>query len=46
MVHCNILSMNNKVIGYQSVIAFDEDFTILPEGLDDFFNLSLNEPWN
>jgi hypothetical protein len=38
MVRYKTISMNGIVTGYQIVIAFDEDFTLLPEGLDDFMN--------
>lgn len=38
MVRYKAISMNSKETGYQIVIAFDEDFTVLPEGLDDFMN--------
>jgi len=38
MVRYKTISVNGKATGYQIVIAFDEDFTVLPEGLDDFMN--------
>lgn len=44
MVHYSTSSMNNKVIRYQFAIAFDEDFTILPEGADEYFIASPLDP--
>ena len=34
ITRCGLSSMNNKVPQFQSAIAFDKDFMLLPAGLD------------
>jgi hypothetical protein len=39
VVHHHLYSKNDDVIRYQSAIAFDEDFTVLPSSIDKDFGI-------